>query len=398
MAWQDTLQDAVIDGFVFDCISTDETFSRAHSVHAYPYADGAEIEDLGQDALPISIQAILFGDDYETRLQQFITILKKPGLREFTHPVYGTMQVQVVQYQVHHDADNVDQCSISLSLLQNSIAPNFFTKTLAVQKAAAVQQQATSAREQAAQVMNDKVAEVVAGEDFNRIAQLRTSMSSALSQIKTQIQAVITTALDPITEVTGWCTDMTSLITGLVDLRSFDIDTLAADFKAVASAMDVAVLLPTQARQPEQDKDMVSSYVALQRVTGKVDAASLVLASETATPTMSATEIEAMTNEVRADIQTVIDQYRALYVIEEHRPVTEALKDSALAVQEAARAVIEARPPLVKKQMIAPGNYRLAAHRMYADHARAAELFRLNPTIKAPNFIDTGDVLNAYAQ
>lgn len=397
MAWSDNLQDATIDGFIFDCLSTDDTIARAHSVHAYPYADGAEIEDLGAEPIPVAMQAIFYGDDYDNRLQQFIGILNKPGLRDLIHPVFGAMSVQLVQFQVHHDAENIDQCSVTLSFLQNSIAPKFFTKTLAVQKSAVVQQQSTKSRELAAVLMDEKVNEVVSDGNFNRIVQLRTSMTSALSQIKTQILGVITSGLDPITQVTGWCGDMTALITGIVDLRSFDIDTLVADFKAVANAMGVAILLPKQARQPKRDVDMVSSYIALQRVTGKADATSLVLASETATPTLSAIEIEAMANEVRADIQIVIDLYRGLYNIEESRPITEALKDAALAVQAAASAVIEARPPLVKKSMIAQGNYRLVAHRLYADHTRAAELFRLNPRVKMPNFIDMGDVLNAYA-
>ena len=397
MAWADNLLEASFRGVVFDCISTDDKISRANSTHSYPYADGAEIEDLGAEPIPVAINAIFFGNDYDARLQAFIAVLNQPGLGDLIHPVFGTISVQFIDATFHHEADNVDQVSITLNFLQNSIAPKFFDKTLAIQKATAVLQANSNAREAATKVLSDEVAAVAATNNFNRIEQLRTSMTSVISQVKTQIASLVTSGLDPINFVSGWAADLTSLITGIVDLRSFDVDTLTADWKAVFNAMDVAILLPVQARQPVRDAQIIAAHSALEQANGRADAASIVLASETQVPSLSAIEIEAMVNATRTPIEAVIVQYRAIYGIEKSRPVVEALKTTALALQEAARAVIEARPPLITKTMDAPGNLRLIAHKLYADHTRAVELFRLNPKIKMPNYIERGDVLNAYA-
>ena len=398
MAWEDNLLEASLDGFIFDCIATDDKFARAHAVNTYPYLDGAEIEDLGAEPIPVAINAVFFGADYDARLQSFLKIIKTAGLRELQHPVFGKMQVQVVDVSVHHDADNIDQATVALNLLQGNLAPQFFEQTLAIQKASAIQQKNSVARAAATQVLAAEVLTIKNAGIFNRITQLRTSMTSALSALKAQIAGVISSGLDPIEFVSAWASDLTDVISAIVDLRGFDISTLTADWKTVFSAMDVAILLPTLARQPARDSAIIAAHVALEQASGKADAASIVLQSETLTPTLSAIEIEAMVNQARTDIQAVISQYRAIYAVEQSRKVTEPLKDTALALQEAARAVIEARPPLVQRSMNAPGNDRLIAHKLYADHSRAVELFRLNPQIKMPNYIGQGDVLNAYAQ
>ncbi len=407
MAWEDNLLEASLDGFIFDCIATDDKFARAHAVNTYPYLDGAEIEDLGAEPIPVAISAVFFGADYDARLQSFLKIIKTAGLRELQHPVFGKMQVQVVDVSVHHDADNIDQATVALNLLQGNLAPQFFEQTLAIQKASAIQQKNSLARAAATQVLAAEVLTIKNAGIFNRITQLRTSMTSALSALKAQIAGVISSGLDPIEFVSAWASDLTDVITAIVDLRGFDISTLTADWKTVFNAMDVAILLPTLARQPARDSAIIAAHVALEQASGKADAASIVLQSETVTPTLSAIEIEAMVNQARTHIQAVIALYRKTYAVdgsagglklEKIRPITEALKDTALALQEAARAVIEARPPLVQRTMNAPGNYRLIAHKLYADHARASELFRLNPQVKMPNFIEQGNVLNAYAQ
>ena len=74
------------------------------------------------------------------------------------------------------------------------------------------------------------------------------------------------------------------------------------------------------------------------------------------------------------------------------------LKDAALAIQEAAVVIIEARPPLRQRIVNAPSNLHLLAHQWYGDYRRAGELARLNPQVRNPNDIDTGDILNGYSQ
>ena len=149
---------------------------------------------------------------------------------------------------------------------------------------------------------------------------------------------------------------------------------------------------------PAEDVALVTTLVQLVTATELAATAADILAAEAQEPTLSPPDIEQMTNDVRGVIQSSIEAHRAQFGVETARPVTEALKDVALAVQTAAIAVMDARPPLVQRTVDAPGNLHLLAFRWYGDYGRAAELARLNPLLVNPNLLKTGDVLNAYAR
>lgn len=67
------------------------------------------------------------------------------------------------------------------------------------------------------------------------------------------------------------------------------------------------------------------------------------------------------------------------------------------AVQTLGAKVLETRPPLVEHVVETECNAHLLAHKLYGDFTRAAEIVRLNPQIRNPNFIAKGQLLNVYA-
>ncbi|MDX7324720.1 multidrug DMT transporter permease, partial [Providencia rettgeri] len=78
--------------------------------------------------------------------------------------------------------------------------------------------------------------------------------------------------------------------------------------------------------------------------------------------------------------------------------VVSSLKEVALGVQTLGLRVIEKRPPLTRKTLTAPANFHLLAHTWYGDYRRATELHRLNPQVRNPNYLQVGDIINAYAR
>jgi len=70
MSWQDTLLDASYKGVAFE--ATADTLRGVHALaeHSYPFVDGSDIEDTGCEALEFNLTAVLYGDDYEARLQR----------------------------------------------------------------------------------------------------------------------------------------------------------------------------------------------------------------------------------------------------------------------------------------------------------------------------------------
>ncbi len=401
MAWRDTLLDASFRGITFDVISSPLDVQRALSEHSYPFVHGDDIEDLGNDARVFPLEIIIYGDDYESKLTALVAAFDTLGSGELVHPIFGTIQAQVANYKVDHDADNVDQCHISVQFKQHTAAPSFFDKVLPAQSCEAIGAGVYTVRDAAYNVLNKEVPAVLASGIFSRIEQLRNNMTAALSQLESKVSGAVSSGLDVVNFPIAWASDVSAIVNGIVDLRGFDVANLSANWKAAFSDLSDPVSFPPQAantaRSPVRDLAVINNHIALEQALGQADVARLVLLSEVDSPSLSLTEIELLTANCRTSIDAVINQTRTIYSIESSRPIVESLKTVALNVQNAAKVVINARPPLVKRTVEGLVNYRLQAHFWYADHSRALELARLNIGLRTPNLINKGVVLNAYA-
>lgn len=460
MSWEKSLLDASFRGVVFDCIRTQDNAQRDTASHEYPYLDGADVEDLGRKARQIQISAIFYGDDYETRLQTFLAELDKPGHGELIHPVFGSIKAaQVLSYDISHDADGPDSCTLELRFVEATPGNPFFTQELPAQAAAGVSTLAGAAQIAAisAFVTHLDAIRAAATGILSPLMSLRGVLTGTLGAIRIQVAGAIGTLLDLIDYPRAAATDLVALVTGVIDLRSFSASTLRTDWKTVVAQLGGFILLPadvaggvlsstgsvinevgrrdgapgnpggvepadgsadtgasgasathgghtvatTPVRLPPAEPEHVALVTALVQTvvaTAMAETASGIFEDEVSEPTLSPTEIEQITNDVRESLQTGIDAWRKLLPIEEARPVIEALRTTALGVQQAAAAVIEALPPLVTRRVEAPGNLHLVAFRWYGDYSRAGELARLNPQIVNPNRLMPGDTLYAYAR
>ncbi|KLU15424.1 MULTISPECIES: DNA circularization protein [Xenorhabdus] len=137
-----------------------------------------------------------------------------------------------------------------------------------------------------------------------------------------------------------------------------------------------------------------------------------ILSDEVQPDQLSPDDITRIVNTVRAAILTAIAEVRAQYqpstqrISEDSEPVgllwrdvVSQLKHIALELQTLAIIVMNRRPPLTRRTVTtSTTNLHLLAHEWYGDYGRAAELARLNPWLRDPNAIKTGDILNAYTR
>lgn len=412
MAWKDTLLDAKYRGIVFDCQVWDDDAEISAVEHTRPFVDGAQMEDMGRGARKLKVKAIFFGEDYEARLQAFVKVLEEPGAGELVHPVFGPIKAQRVTWHIGHDAENVDAAIVELAFSESNLAKPLFERSLPGQKAAGILDKSGAARAGAGGVLGDEAAK-----NKNPLALAKASLE-AVRGLKMQSRDYITSGVDAVSAPGGWVRDVAGLVSGIVDLRGFDAASLMSDYMSISKLLATAILLPgffsssgspgssgsfgggslATDIPPSREADVVQAHVEMELALGKAEAAQTVLASEAETPTLSPPEIEAVAADTRTSIEGSITTYRQLYPIEQSRRVTEPLKDVALAVQDSAKAIIEARPPLVDRQVENPACLRLLAHRWYGDHTRAPELLRLNRPMRDPNFLTSGEVLRGYAK
>ena len=408
MAWVDTLLDATFRGVTFDCVNASDAVQRALVEHDYPYVAGADVEDMGAHARHISLRAVFYGADYETRMQAFIAALD--GADEtlaaadaarggwLQHPVFGMMFCQVASYRVAHEAETVDEAQLEIEFVESTTAAPFFGSELAVQKAEAITQHAQAATAAATENIGatvDRMRNPLAVLDG-----LRSALMMPLLGI-TRAAGVLLSGMDVLSFPRAWGNDISALVNGILDLRQFGSN-LLSDWASIQNDLNAfSIFSRPPGALPYSPAEAagiaaVAATVQVNTAAGLANAAGLVLAAEAATPTLTPTQLEAVANTARAAIETAIVQVRAVYGIEQGRAMTEPLKTMALAVQEAARAIIVTRPPLIRRTVEADGNFRLLAHLWYGDHSRAPELYRLNGA-RSP-FVRQGEVVNAYAK
>lgn len=428
MAWKDTLQDASFRGVVFDVQRTDDPIEREVARYAYPYVDGEDIVDLGQKARETSLTAIFFGDDYEERLKTFLNAISQPGPGELVHPVFGSMpSMQFLGGHVSHTADDVDACQVELRFAKANPGNPFFTGEVATQRADATAQVAQTAQDNSVSAFATAMDALKASKaGLRRLNALRDLMSDTLGPIRSLVTGFRSTVLDYVDFPRAFASDLIGLVSGITDFRAFDAGLVMSDWSGLSSQMDSIVKLPASASSGEtvtipgtpasasssssiaaasrsRDADpadvaMVSKLVSAVVATTMAGIASDVLANELDKPTLTPDDIESISNDTRTRLQTAIDDTRETLQLVEYRPVVEPMKDTALAVQELAVDVIDQLPPIVSRTIDSPSNLTLISFRWYGDYSRSAELMRLNPGIRNPNFVNRGDVLRGYAR
>lgn len=411
MAWSENLLDAKFRGIVFDMENVDDSLDRALAEHAYPYVDGADVEDLGSGAKSISVHAVFFGDDYDVRLQSFLVALDTPGTGELVHPVFGTIKsAQVRSRSIRHDAESPDTARVAIQFVESTTSAPFFDRSLPVQKADAIGAASDAARGLSTNALGSLIDTLRTLNPLKTFNSLRTTMLAPILSLQSQVSGIVLASLDVIGVPRSWAADLDSLTGGVLDLMNpldpfgswrqagNTLSLLLPHSSGGSSAAAVTAITPAamQAQAEAQASAAIGAHVSVALATAQADAAGVVFTAEADTPTLSPPQLEAIANDARMACEAAITAARNVWPLETSHAIVEGLKTTALAVQTAAQSIIEARLPLITRTIVAPGNLRLVAHRWYGDHTRAPELCRLN-NLRLPNFIQPGDQLNGYA-
>ena len=401
--WAENLQVATFKGLTFDCLAIDDEFEHALVEHRYPFVPGADVEDMGRGARRISVQAYFFGDKYEQALTDFVDVLYQAGAGEFIHPVFGSLPtMQVARGSIHHEADDVDQAHVNFELIESTAGNPFFTLTTANTQAEAVGTLSQAARNASSSVLGQIIAQVQALNPLNALSQLQAVMNEPIAALAQINNAIATSnALNILTYPIAWANQMTGLTAGIINSGISPSALLSGFNQAFSQLGSVLASAPGSLSSPSfpTPADAVTAVqvqIAVELAGSACDAAATVLRAESVMPTLSPAMIESITNQSRAQVQTCIEVVTAAYPLQLAFPICEALKSTALGVQQAAQAIIVSKPPIVNRQVVNVVPLRLLAFNWYGDHTRALELQRLN-ALANPNFLQPADVLVCYA-
>lgn len=437
MAWETDLQDASFRGVAFDIITARDSVQRDIAQHEYPYRNGANIEDLGGKPRSLQCQAVFFGDDYESRLQAFIAALDTRGPGELIHPVFGSMPDMLCYvYQVNHDAENPDYCTVDLQFLQSGLDVEFFVREWPLSQADAIFNQAQGILDNAATLLDNAMKPLrTARQYLARAKALGVTALNMVAVLRGDITGFISSTTDFVNFPSAFMNDIQSALSlqSSAAMSSISSDSavyasapavVIADWAAVKTQADEVAALPAGLVTGDITVSVempanvtisdIRELIAMTMISVAIEIAqqaSDLLSDETITASLSPDDISLIAGDGRQAIQNAIDSVRSTWAAEmenisssetsialQYQPVIDGLRDTALSLQSMAVALINARPPMIQRTVASATNLHLLAHLWYGDYTRASELKLLNPSLRDPNNIIQGDVLNGYAE
>lgn len=444
MSWSDNLLDCSYNGQPILVLSESTGADYSLVQHGVPYQNGDSVEPMGRNARRFSIKAVQWGSNYEVALQALLAVFEQQS-GELVHPIYGSAKVVIASWGVGHVAERPDYAALDLVFVEDTPGAPFFERTLfenftdlGLASDIDIDRSTTwqsSLLDTLARV-DSLVAQVQQwiGGGWTGLMEKALGLPGItlrLQQLRSQILGVVS-------GVAGMAGSTSSAFDPLIDLVRTPVEIRAAidtstpsttsellAGKGVPSTMPGAATLegnalrtanallasgfagtePDAGNLPEvmpDDPVAASAYgLVLIFITelalAHAEAVAVVLEDEAQTQTLSPEELSRLVALVRSLIQAAILLHRHLHGIEQALAVIEPLRMLAGLIQARARQVIVQRPPMISRTVESGTSLRLLAFRWYRDHARADELLRLNPRLRSPFLIPSGEVLRAYA-
>lgn len=415
MGWKDDLQDASFRGVQFECTSTNESGSKSLAVKQPPYSNKASVEDMGNNPLKISIDAVFSGENYKIEMDALWAALVATGSGELIHPVHGVMQVYAESYQIGHVAEEVDACKISIEFLQAEDKERPLFIPIAVPVSIPLYSIPDSPLS-ALQSVLKKLQQFNPNKFFSFVNKIRDGISAARQFLGT-VKGAIENVLSP-----DW-------IVGLIDdatrLATFD-----TNISAISKWRDVFKRVQRFEKLFQNDDDtpkvMQQTWRAVQvatavAVTQQVVATVRKEMAENKTVSFTPVELAVIRQANRKLIQQAINSERALIAaataaqnnnagitVEDDAPASELIfiamtqiqvyKQLADQIHLQIQELIEVRPPITTTKVLVPCTLHWLAHALYGDMDRAEEIRRLNPDLQNPAILRTGMELTVYAR
>ena len=369
--------------------------------------NGGSLEPTGYDPRSFSVSAIIWGEDYENRLTQLELALNQISLGQLIHPTRGVLTVAVQDYSVKHLEEEVETARIDIVFIEEGFIAELFSLS--------TPQEPTEALAEAAILLFDVATEKLAQElavvsesaifsDKQRALRLDKMLLKSLQDLRKQVQSTVSNLEKAINAPYEFASNIANLCDGLIDLRAFDVDIIAAKWHNLRGQFKNILRLPNDGKslnaKQQRDNRVFSQYMDSLVLRSNTLAASQLFTNDIDTPTLTPLEVEAISNTLRADGQQLINAIRQSNspLSQQDLAVIEAIKKVAYQAQRAGLALLARKPPLIERKVENATSLHLLAHFWYADHTRAAELLRLNPQIRHPNFIEAGEVLNGYSR
>ena len=428
------MQTASYKGVSFEVVSVNDSADRAVVEHLYPYINGGDLEDMGLNPKQVQLQPIFNGLGYYTEVTRFIKMMEQRGAGVLVHPIFGRMpNMLCTSYSIRHDAENINYCALDLTFREATEAEAIFVfESPIVGKIDGLFNQIDALFAQGSEfwaaVMN------VASIGFNWQARLLgiwgglyatfeavrnlfgldkkkyRVASSASSKNYAQQANVAIQQLKEMVDLGVKSASNRNALTFSARLRN--VTEAVAKVKAIPKAVSEDETLNRSKTVKLKGSDVSELSMMLDLMTFAKLSEYAVQLVESEQETLITYELEELNRTVRTEALALINKIRQAQqaerlaaenaqttaIYERAEGVIEALRQTAHDFTALILSAINKKPPLVVRACPLNGTLHMVAHALYGDYTRADELLLLNPQIRLPNFMQEGELLNAYAK
>lgn len=451
--WTKPIQQASFKGVTFDVIAVDEQFDKAVAEHAYPFVNGADLEDMGLEAQTVTLQAVCFGKGYYTQYKKLLSVIQERGADVLVHPVRGRMQnMLLTSARLHHDAENINYVSIDLTFTEATPAQPIFVFESSllnkIDRYLALYEQfvndmvawwsevmdvvafAHNIKDRVAGIVNqwsgiygciEQVATLFEVDKSAAGLSLGVSQHNFKAQSRQALQFIHQTlsesaAKRQFNSPLGVRAEFSELMRDVSKVLAIPQLLVAGQHQRINSA---AQFFARQSGQRDvlnaklSTQDVASVNCALHLTACAVLAKTCATIIEQQVEQLTPTEIEYITQQSRLLMSNTLVLLRSQLQDEQtnagvdspntglytaNHTLSERLRNMAGGLMLMALSAINQKPPLTVKEVRFDAALVQVAHDFYGDWRRADELLRLNPQLQQPNFVEQGTLLNAYAR
>ncbi|VEB25773.1 Mu-like prophage DNA circulation protein [Actinobacillus lignieresii] len=427
--WTMPIQQASFKGVEFDVIAVDDSFERSVIEHAYPFVNGADLEDMGLNTQAIRLQAVFFGSNYYTSYIRFLSILQQKGADVLVHPIRGRMpNMTLVSANLRTDSENINYVALDLTFKESTeMQPIFAFEDSLISKIDKLLLDTERLFDDGMTFWNS-----VADFDIkSRLLGIWGALFASFEAVRGLFDldkkkyniASSTSQRTYLEDGTGALHQLKEMVDSGIQGRA-DLTTLS--FKSqllnITEAVDNTQSIVSKVARDEGfnrsktvkllGSDVIELGIMLDLIATTKLTKVLTELIEENEDDLVISDLELINQVVREHWLGIINKLRE----QQKHTQKGVLSDKTKAIYETAEklinnirnvahqftalilAVINKKPPLTVKIVQESGTIHKVAHYFYGNYERADELLHLNPQIRQPNFIERGTLLNCYSE
>ena len=250
------LDKGILDGTDLQMETIEDTFEKAIARYDYPYADGADLEDMGQKAHTIRFKCYFWDDaeqqSYDTHLD-LLDSLEVKELLDFVHPKYGLLKGKIESIVVLHD-DSIRKAVLDISFVEQMRGAISVTPAESV--LSSVEDAYQTAQEQQEATLAAAIKAVIPAADYGAVSQILDAGEGLLAQMESysettrafvaQVEKYISTAEAVVSQIESPIDSIQATIAYSLTLPGRILGAISGAVEKVARLFDSLADYPSQ--------------------------------------------------------------------------------------------------------------------------------------------------------